>query len=75
MQLSSLTLCPCFEAWDVTFFFFYFYCPSARAGLWEADQISVPWVFASAARSSHCLPLPPSGPAWKQWTEEMYSQG
>lgn len=57
--LISSTLSPCLGGWDVTylvFFFFFLHCPFAYTGLWEVDQISPPWVFASAAHSSLCPP-------------------
>lgn len=39
MQLSSLTLCPCFEAWDVAFYFVFFFSfivllPVLSCGRW-----------------------------------------
>lgn len=50
------------------FFCFFFLRPSACAGMWEADQISLAWAFASAASSSRTA-LIPSRVSGKRWTD------
>lgn len=62
---------------DIFSFFFFLCrlrCPSACSGMWEADQISLPWVFASASRLSRRLSSP-AGRLGRRWAGGMYGQG